>query len=280
MTRKLQITKVQNDPRMEAVWTFRIWSLFRICVFVIGSLEQENASEDFLNYDAAPSATSPARSPSKTAFSVPRCREDAQEPGQRTSSNSKSATARSPSTGVGESHWCGGDPRRSVALLSLPGAARVSRGRPRGFVQQEFGIPAKEDKRRRRSPARRCSSSSSAKRSSIRATECWSSARIFRPTCPTSSAAAGRPVMAALRQTNGFRPERSAIERFLNDDPSPKAILFNSPHNPTGGVMTLEDMRGHRRPRARPRRGPSSATNRIATWSGAANTSHCWHSQE
>lgn len=53
----------------------------------------------------------------------------------------------------------------------------------------------------------------------------------------------GRPVFSALKQANGFRPELSAIENFLNTDPSPRAIFFNSPHNPTGGVMTLDDMR-------------------------------------
>jgi aspartate aminotransferase len=52
-----------------------------------------------------------------------------------------------------------------------------------------------------------------------------------------------RPVLAPLKQSNGFRPEKSAIENFLKTDPSPKAIFFNSPHNPTGGVMTRQDLR-------------------------------------
>lgn len=52
-----------------------------------------------------------------------------------------------------------------------------------------------------------------------------------------------RPVLAPLKQSNGFRPELSAIENFLKTDPSPKAIFFNSPHNPTGGVMTRQDLR-------------------------------------
>ncbi|MGA8262356.1 MAG: aminotransferase class I/II-fold pyridoxal phosphate-dependent enzyme [Arenicellales bacterium] len=51
-----------------------------------------------------------------------------------------------------------------------------------------------------------------------------------------------RPVMASLRQSNEFRPDMADIERFLADDPSPKAILLNSPHNPTGGVATREDL--------------------------------------
>ena len=52
-----------------------------------------------------------------------------------------------------------------------------------------------------------------------------------------------RPVLSPLRQATGFRPEMSAIENFLKTDPSPKAIFFNSPHNPTGGVMTRQDLR-------------------------------------
>lgn len=51
----------------------------------------------------------------------------------------------------------------------------------------------------------------------------------------------GRPVLAPLKQTHGFRPEIAVVERFLQTDPSPKAIFLNSPHNPTGGVMTADD---------------------------------------
>jgi aspartate aminotransferase len=54
----------------------------------------------------------------------------------------------------------------------------------------------------------------------------------------------GRPVFAALQQANDFRPDIADIERFLADDPSPRAIFLNSPHNPTGGVATEEDLRG------------------------------------
>lgn len=52
-----------------------------------------------------------------------------------------------------------------------------------------------------------------------------------------------RPVYSSLKQSNGFRPELGEIEKFLKTDPSPRAIFFNSPHNPTGGVMTEQDMR-------------------------------------
>jgi len=52
-----------------------------------------------------------------------------------------------------------------------------------------------------------------------------------------------RPVYASLKQSNEFRPLVSDIENFLKTDPSPKAIMLNSPHNPTGGVTTEQDLR-------------------------------------
>jgi aspartate aminotransferase len=52
-----------------------------------------------------------------------------------------------------------------------------------------------------------------------------------------------RAVLAPLRQENRFRPDLEAVERFLATDPRPKAIFLNSPHNPTGGVATLDDLR-------------------------------------
>ena len=51
-----------------------------------------------------------------------------------------------------------------------------------------------------------------------------------------------RAVFSPLKQSREFRPDVDAIERFLRDDKSPKAILLNSPHNPTGGVTTAEDL--------------------------------------
>jgi len=52
-----------------------------------------------------------------------------------------------------------------------------------------------------------------------------------------------RAILAPLLQSSEFRPDVAAIEQFLADDPSPRAILLNSPHNPTGGVATEEDLR-------------------------------------
>jgi aspartate aminotransferase len=51
-----------------------------------------------------------------------------------------------------------------------------------------------------------------------------------------------RPVFAPLLQSNGFRPALADIERFIDEDPAPRAILLNSPHNPTGGVTTKQDL--------------------------------------
>ena len=65
----------------------------------------------------------------------------------------------------------------------------------------------------------------------------------YFPTYPPSIERRGaRMVTSALKQSNEFRPSIGDIEAFLADDPSPKAIILNSPHNPTGGVATREDL--------------------------------------
>ena len=70
---------------------------------------------------------------------------------------------------------------------------------------------------------------------------------VFSPYFPTYvpniERRGGRPVFAPLRQASDFRPDTADIELFLAEDPSPKAIFLNSPHNPTGGVATEEDLR-------------------------------------
>ncbi len=50
-------------------------------------------------------------------------------------------------------------------------------------------------------------------------------------------------VLSPLRQENQFRPDLNDVERFLKNTPRAKAIFLNSPHNPTGGVATAEDLR-------------------------------------
>src|SRR5262249_43519260 len=46
-----------------------------------------------------------------------------------------------------------------------------------------------------------------------------------------------------LRQENQFRPDLGDVERFVRQEPKAKAIFLNTPHNPTGGVATAEDLR-------------------------------------
>ncbi|WP_428099257.1 pyridoxal phosphate-dependent aminotransferase [Candidatus Rariloculus sp.] len=70
---------------------------------------------------------------------------------------------------------------------------------------------------------------------------------VFSPYFPTYvpniARRGARAVMVPLLQSNRFRPDAAEIERFLAEDPSPRAILLNSPHNPTGGVATEDDLK-------------------------------------
>jgi aspartate aminotransferase len=69
---------------------------------------------------------------------------------------------------------------------------------------------------------------------------------VFSPYFPTYipniERRGARAVLAPLRQANEFRPDVADIERFLAEDESPRAIFLNSPHNPTGGVTTEQDL--------------------------------------
>jgi aspartate aminotransferase len=49
-------------------------------------------------------------------------------------------------------------------------------------------------------------------------------------------------VVSPLRQENQFRPNLSDVENFIDKTPRAKAIFVNSPHNPTGGVATKQDL--------------------------------------
>ena len=67
----------------------------------------------------------------------------------------------------------------------------------------------------------------------------------FFPTYPPNIARrGGRLVFSELKQEHEFRPNLDDVARFLEEDPEPKAIFLNSPHNPTGGVATQEDLAG------------------------------------
>jgi aspartate aminotransferase len=51
-----------------------------------------------------------------------------------------------------------------------------------------------------------------------------------------------RAVTVPLLAENGFRPRASDVAQFLASDPRPRGVLLNSPHNPTGGVATGDDL--------------------------------------
>lgn len=66
----------------------------------------------------------------------------------------------------------------------------------------------------------------------------------YFPTYPPNIARRGaRMWLSDLKQAREFRPNLDDVERFLRTDPSPRAIFLNSPHNPTGGVATEDDLR-------------------------------------
>jgi aspartate aminotransferase len=72
--------------------------------------------------------------------------------------------------------------------------------------------------------------------------------QVFTPHFPTYGPnierRRARAVYAPLRQENQFRPDLNDVERFLKEVPRARAIFLNSPHNPTGGVATADDLRG------------------------------------
>ena len=49
-------------------------------------------------------------------------------------------------------------------------------------------------------------------------------------------------MLAPLKVENEFRPSAEDVRHFVATDPRPRAIFLNSPHNPTGGVATREDL--------------------------------------
>jgi aspartate aminotransferase len=70
---------------------------------------------------------------------------------------------------------------------------------------------------------------------------------VFTPHFPTFppniQRRAGRIVESPLRQANEFRPDLNDVEKFVKHTPRAKAIFLNSPHNPTGGVATADDLK-------------------------------------
>ena len=69
---------------------------------------------------------------------------------------------------------------------------------------------------------------------------------IFSPHFPTYvpniARRGGRVCLSKLTAGRTFRPNLDEVRRFLDGASSPKAIFLNSPHNPTGGVVTEQDL--------------------------------------
>jgi aspartate aminotransferase len=69
---------------------------------------------------------------------------------------------------------------------------------------------------------------------------------VFGPQFPTYlpnlQRRGARPVVVSLRAENQFRPRAEDVRRFLETDANPRGVFLNSPHNPTGGVATEEDL--------------------------------------
>src|SRR5438552_9264541 len=70
---------------------------------------------------------------------------------------------------------------------------------------------------------------------------------VFSPHFPTYGPnierRGGRIITSQLRQDHQFRPDLNDVELFLSTSPRARAIFLNSPHNPTGGVATAQDLR-------------------------------------
>src|SRR4051794_24101550 len=69
---------------------------------------------------------------------------------------------------------------------------------------------------------------------------------VFSPHFPTYvpnlERRGARAVLVPLRVENAFRPRAEDVRHFLRTNPRPRAVFLNSPHNPTGGVATREDL--------------------------------------
>jgi len=65
------------------------------------------------------------------------------------------------------------------------------------------------------------------------------------PTYPPNIQRRGaRICLSQLKQSRAFRPNLDDVRQFVEEDPSPKGIFINSPHNPTGGIALWEDLEG------------------------------------
>ena len=117
------------------------------------------------------------------------------------------------------------------------------------FVKREFGIPAEAEERRRRARGPRSSSSSSARRFSIPATACSSSARTFPPTCRTSQRRgrgpsfgplqAGEPVPARPRRRRAVSAEDQSPPRRSSSTRRTTRPAASPPRRICSGIADL-----------------------------------------
>ena len=109
------------------------------------------------------------------------------------------------------------------------------------FVAQEFGIPAQPENVVVASGAKPFE-----QYFAEAVLEPGDGVLIFSPHFPTYepnlARRGARAVIEPLRVEDDFRPRAEAVERFLKTDPRPRSIWLNSPHNPTGGLATAEDL--------------------------------------
>ncbi len=65
---------------------------------------------------------------------------------------------------------------------------------------------------------------------------------VFSPHFPTYGPnierRGARVVSSPLRQENQFRPDLNDVERFVRSTPRARAVFLNSPHNPTGALLS------------------------------------------
>ena len=140
------------------------------------------------------------------------------------------------STAFRQSHRHQSHRGQPIALLPVAGFAGVPRG------GGEIRLPRVQHPRRKREHRRRAGGEN------LRAVllrSLFESRRrrvgvqpAFSDVCAQHRTPGARPVFSALEQSREFRPNLDAVEKFLKEDPAPKAIFLNSPHNPTGGVAT------------------------------------------
>lgn len=69
---------------------------------------------------------------------------------------------------------------------------------------------------------------------------------IFNPYFPTYvpniMRRGARTVFTPLLEKNDFRPDFAHMQKVLDEEPKLTAVFLNSPHNPTGGVLTKSDL--------------------------------------